>query len=60
VGTVVNHSKRDCVVVHRLPDGRWKVSFPDGLTVLTVDDRGIAFALVPTGHEFQVIPREDA
>ena len=45
------------VVVHQLGDGRWKVRFPDGLTVVTVDECQTALALVPAGVEFQVIPQ---
>jgi len=55
---VTNRSTPGPIEVRRLEDGRWKVAFPDGLTVLTVDDHGTALALVPTGHEFLVIPRE--
>ena len=46
------------VVVRQLDDGSWKVAFPDGLTVLTVDECGTALALVSAGVDFQVIPRE--
>jgi hypothetical protein len=47
------------VVVRQLEDGRWQVAFPDGLTVFTADDTGAALALVPAGHMFEVIPRDD-
>lgn len=47
------------VQIHELPDGRWEVAFPDGLTVVTVDDAGAALALVPCGCVFVVIPRGD-
>jgi hypothetical protein len=59
VVVVVTHSMPEPIVVHQMEDGRWKVSFPDGLTVLTFDDCGVALALVPPGHEVQVIPGDD-
>jgi hypothetical protein len=48
------------VVIHQLDDGRWHVVFPDGLTALVVDDRGVALAGVPTGWPFEIHPATPA